>query len=108
MKHKQFILFFDLQASPRVENKYSLNQTLQKRGLKHGYGFQLWLIRTNDDRSHKCSANDALAFILASDSDSNDSFGDESSLDSSDSHDSEEERCFRGTEVDEINVCWYR
>ena len=52
--------------------------------------------------SHKYSANEALAFILASDSDSNDSFGDESSLDSSDSHDSEEERCFRGTEVDEI------
>ena len=52
--------------------------------------------------SHKYSANEALAFILASDSDSNDSFGDESSLDSSDSHDSEEERCFRGTELDEI------
>ena len=52
--------------------------------------------------SHKYSANEALAFILASDSDSNDSFGDESSLDSSDSHDSEEQRCFRGTEVDEI------
>ena len=52
--------------------------------------------------SHKYSANEALAFILASDSDSNDSFGDESSLDSSDSHDSKEERCFRGTEVDEI------
>ena len=33
--------------------------------------------------SHKYSANEALAFILASDSDSNDSFGDESSLDSS-------------------------
>ena len=32
MKHEQFILFFDLQVSPRVENKYSLNQTLQKRG----------------------------------------------------------------------------
>ena len=52
-------------------------------------------------RSHKYSANEALAFILASDSDSNDSLGDESSLDSSDSHDSEEEPCFRGREVDE-------
>ena len=29
MKHKQFILFYDLQASARIENKYSLNQTLQ-------------------------------------------------------------------------------
>ena len=29
MKHKQFTLFFDLQACPRVENKYSLNQTVQ-------------------------------------------------------------------------------
>ena len=48
------------------------------------------------------SANETLAFILASDSDSNGSFGDESSLDSSNSHDSEEELCFRGTEVDEI------
>ena len=47
--------------------------------------------------SHKYSANEALAFILASDSDSNDSFGNESSLDSSDSHDSEEGPCFRGT-----------
>ena len=52
--------------------------------------------------SHKYSANEALAFILASDSDSNDSFGDKSILDSSDSHDSEEEPCFRGTEIDEI------
>ena len=52
--------------------------------------------------SLKYSANEALAFILASDSDSNDSFGNESSLDSSDSHDSEEGPCFRGTEVDEI------
>ena len=38
----------------------------------------------------KNSANEALAFILVSDSNSNDSFGDESSLDSSNSHDSEE------------------
>ena len=52
--------------------------------------------------SHKFSANEALAFILASDSDSNASFGDESSLGSSDSHVSEEEQCFRGTEVNEI------
>ena len=47
--------------------------------------------------SQKYSANEALAFILASDSDSNDSFGDESSLDSSNSHDSEVEPCFPGT-----------
>ena len=52
--------------------------------------------------SHKYSANEALAFILASDSDESDSFGDESSLDSSDSHDSEKESGSRGTEVDEI------
>ena len=52
--------------------------------------------------SHKYSANETLAFILASDSDSSDLFGDESSLDPSDIHDSEEEPCFRGTEVDEI------
>ena len=47
--------------------------------------------------SQKYSANEALAFVLASDSDSNDSFGDESSLDSSNSHDSEVEPCFPGT-----------
>ena len=52
--------------------------------------------------SQKYSANEALAFILAFGSDSNDSFGDESSLDSSNSHDSEVEPCFPGTEVDEI------
>ena len=52
--------------------------------------------------SHKYSANETLAFILASDSDSSDLFGDESSLDPSDIHDSEEGPCFRGTEVDEI------
>ena len=52
--------------------------------------------------SHKYSANEALAFILASGSDGSDSFGDESSLDSSDSHDSEKESGSRGTEVDEI------
>ena len=52
--------------------------------------------------SHEYSGNEALAFILASDSDSNDSFGDESSLDSSDSHDSEEKPCFHDTEVDEM------
>ena len=33
--------------------------------------------------AHKYSANEALAFILASDSESNDSFGDESGLESS-------------------------
>ena len=52
--------------------------------------------------SHKYSANETLAFILASDSDSSDLFGDESSLDPSDIHDSEEEPCFRSIEVDEI------
>ena len=50
----------------------------------------------------KYSANEALAFSLASDSDSNDVFHDESSLDSSNSHDSKEEPCSRGTEVDKI------
>ena len=53
--------------------------------------------------AHKYSANEALAtFILASNSESNDSFGDESSLESSDRYDSEGEPWFRGTEVDEI------
>ena len=50
----------------------------------------------------KYSANEALAFSLASDSDSNDSFHDESSLDSSNSHDSEEQPCFHSTEVDKM------
>ena len=40
-------------------------------------------------------------FILASDSESNDVFGDESTLESSDGYDSEEEPCFPGMEVDE-------
>ena len=39
---------------------------------------------------------------MGSASDSNGSFGDESSLDFSNSHDSEEEPFFRGTEVDAI------
>ena len=65
--------------------------------------------------AHKYSANEALAtfilasdseindsLILASDSESNDSFGDESSLESSDRYDSEEQPWFRGTGVDEI------
>ena len=52
--------------------------------------------------SHKYLANEALAFILPSDSGSNDSFVDESSLNFSDSHDSEKELCFCGTEVDEV------
>ena len=53
--------------------------------------------------AHKYSANEALAtFILASNSESNDSFGDESSIESSDRYDSEGEPWFRGTEVDEI------
>ena len=52
---------------------------------------------------HKYSANEALAtFILALDSESNDSFGNESSLESSDRYDSEGDPWFRGTEVDEI------
>ena len=42
--------------------------------------------------AHKYSANEALAtFILASDNESNDSFGDESSLESSDMYYSEGE-----------------
>ena len=42
--------------------------------------------------AHKYSANGALAtFILVSDNESNDSFGDESSLKSSDRYDSEGE-----------------
>ena len=52
---------------------------------------------------HKYSANEALAtFILALDSESNDSFGNESSLESSDRYDSEGDPWFHGTEVDEI------
>ena len=58
--------------------------------------------------SLKYSDNEALAIILVSDSDSNDSFGDESSLDSSDSHDSEEEPYFHGTEVDEIQEKYHQ
>ena len=49
-------------------------------------------------RAHKHSANKALAFIMASDI--NDSFGDESSLESSDSHNSEEVPYFSCLEVD--------
>ena len=53
--------------------------------------------------AHKYSASEALAtFILASDSESSNSSGDESSLQSSDSYDSEEEPWFRDTEVDKI------
>ena len=53
--------------------------------------------------AHKYSANEALAtVILAFDSESNDSFGNESSLESSDRYDSEGDPWFRGTEVDEI------
>ena len=52
---------------------------------------------------HKYSANEALAtLILASDSEINDSFGDESSLESSDRYDSEGQPWFRGTDVNEI------
>ena len=39
---------------------------------------------------------------MVSDSESNDSFGDESSLESSDKYDSEEDPWFCGTEFDEI------
>ena len=53
--------------------------------------------------AHKYSANEALAtFILATDSESNDSFGDESSLEPSDRYDSEKQPWFCGTELDEI------
>ena len=53
--------------------------------------------------AHTYPANEALAtFILASGSESNDSLGDKSSLQSSDRYDSEGEPWFRGTEVDEI------
>ena len=51
--------------------------------------------------AHKYSANEALTtFILASDSESNDSFGDESNLEISDRYDSEGEPWFCGTEFD--------
>ena len=53
--------------------------------------------------AHKYSVNEALTtFILASDGESNDSFGDESSLESWDRYDSEGEPWFCGTEFDEI------
>ena len=48
------------------------------------------LLKTIVSVAHKYSAHEVLAtFILASDSESNDSFGDESSLESSDRYDSE-------------------
>ena len=50
--------------------------------------------------AHKNSAYEAAAFILASDCESNDEFGDESILESSNSCDSEEEPSFPTTEVD--------
>ena len=54
--------------------------------------------------THKYSPNKALAtFILAFDSEINDSFGDEWNLESSDRYDSEGETEFRGTEVDETH-----
>ena len=53
--------------------------------------------------AHKYSANEALAtFILASYIESNDLFGDESSLESSDRYHSKGDPWFCGTEVDEI------
>ena len=46
------------------------------------------LLKTIVSVAHKYSANEALAtFILASNSESNDSFGDESNLESSDRYD---------------------
>ena len=61
------------------------------------------LLKTMVSVAHKYSANEALAtFILATDSESNDSFGDESSLEPSDRYDSEKEPWFCGTEFDEI------
>ena len=39
MKHKQFILLYDLQASAHIENKYSLNQTLQNANKTRLKGF---------------------------------------------------------------------
>ena len=61
------------------------------------------LLKTMASVAHKYSANEALAtFILVSDNESNDSFGDESSLKSSDRYDSEGQPWFRGTEVYEI------
>lgn len=49
---------------------------------------------------HKNSASEAAPFILASDGESNDEFGDESILESSNSCDSEEEPSFPAMEVD--------
>ena len=50
---------------------------------------------------HKYSTYEAAAFIFASDSESNDVFGDESTLESSDSYHSKEEPCSPDMEVDE-------
>ena len=61
------------------------------------------LLKTMASVAHKYSASEALAtFILVSDSESSNSSGDESSLQSSDSYDSEGEPWFRDTEVDKI------
>ena len=58
--------------------------------------------------AHKYSANEAVAtFILTSDNESNDSFGDESSLESSDMYYSEGELWFRGTEVEIQENHWH-
>ena len=45
-------------------------------------------------REHKYSSYEVAAFVLASDSESNGVFGDESTLESSDNYDSEKESCF--------------
>ena len=50
--------------------------------------------------AHKYSAYEAAAFTLASHSESNGVFGIESTLESSDSYDSEKEPCFPGMEID--------
>ena len=50
---------------------------------------------------HKYSAYEAGLFILPSDRESNYASGDISTLESSNSSDSEEETCFSGMEVDE-------
>ena len=66
------------------------------------------LLKTIVSVAHKYSANETLAtFILASDNESNDSFRDESSLESSDMYDSEGEPWFRGTEVEIQENDWH-
>ena len=69
---------------------FSRSRNTSQKLLKKAY-FQN-LLKTMVAVAHKYSANEALTtFILASDSESNDSFGDESSLEISDRYDSEGE-----------------